>query len=92
MATRHWTLQFDGEIHTVRLEHGFWLSSRQIWIDDKLVEKSRKMMDYGSRHVFKIVAAYLLMMLYLYRTKMRSVLHPTVEVVGDVNTLNDVAG
>jgi hypothetical protein len=54
MATRHWTLHFDGETHTVRLEHGYWSGSRQIWVDDKLVEKSRKFSDYGSKHPINI--------------------------------------
>ena len=54
MATRHWTLHFDGETHTVRLEHGYWLGLRQIWVDDKPVERSRKLIDFGSIHAIEI--------------------------------------
>jgi hypothetical protein len=54
MATRHWTLQLDGETHKVRLEHGYWLGMRQIWIDDKLVERSRNLIDFGSIHPIEI--------------------------------------
>ena len=54
MATRHWTLHLDGETHTVRLEHGYWSGSCQIWVDDKLFEKSRRFIDFGSARTFEI--------------------------------------
>lgn len=54
MAHRTWVIDIEGNQHTVELAQGWWSGSRRIWVDGELIEKSRKLIDSGSIHLFTI--------------------------------------
>jgi len=54
MAYRTWTIEVDGNNHTVAVEHGYWSGKRVITLDGNILEKSRKFWDTGSEHRFDV--------------------------------------
>jgi hypothetical protein len=54
MSTITWTLNLDHTRHHLRLEHGYGLGKRRIFLDGVLLESGRKLFDSGSRHFFTI--------------------------------------
>jgi hypothetical protein len=49
-----WTLDIDNTQHVVRLVHGWFSGKREIWLDNNLIERRHKFIDYGSRQFFNI--------------------------------------
>ncbi len=54
MAKKIWNVNIEGINHTVELDHGYFSGKREITVDGKQLEKSVKVVDSGSDHVFKL--------------------------------------
>jgi hypothetical protein len=54
MTKKTWELDFDGRKHLIELDHGTMSGKREIRVDGQLKEKSRKLIDTGSEHLFVI--------------------------------------
>lgn len=54
MTTTRWTLTINNQLHTIRLEHGYWSGKREIYVDEKQVERNRMLYDSGSIHCLDI--------------------------------------
>ena len=58
MAKQVWTFTLDDGSHVVELDHRLWSGVREIKVDGKLAEKSRKFWwDRGTEHRFDISGA-----------------------------------
>ncbi len=54
MPKRTWEINIKGQSHIVRLDHGYSSGKCEIWLDDQLIVKEKKLYDYGSQHRFSI--------------------------------------
>ena len=54
MTKTSWTVDLEGRRRVIELDHGAISGKREIRVDGKLVEKSRKLFDSGSSHTFQL--------------------------------------
>ncbi len=54
MPRKTWHFQLADGSHTVTLEHGSISGKRVIQLDDQVIERSSKLIDFGSTHTFDV--------------------------------------
>lgn len=54
MPRRAWEFELRGKDHTIELEHTHLTGRRSVWVDGKLIEGSKLLLDFRSESKFTV--------------------------------------